>query len=146
MKKKLTVGVFLALAVVLVASIVGVGGADAGKPSREIDIRLLTVGKVADSGYITFDYGWDGWGAWGARVRIHQFVTNTGAHEGIILDSLLPRVPKRTTSFAGAAAISDSAIECGHDYRAQIWLIKKNGSDVRDASTISGGRITYECP
>ena len=70
MKKKLTVGVFLALAVVLVASIVGVGVADAGKPVRTVTADIDYIDNGNDTHNVTLTMSWDNWGAWGIRLSL----------------------------------------------------------------------------
>jgi hypothetical protein len=125
MKKKLTIGVFLALAVVLVASIVGVGVADAGKPDRIItDVTYIS--NENGTGNVTFTVSWEKKSAWGFEWFFGNITTGeTGSWTRI--DSGGGPFPEGRTSSDYKVLVAQSNLPCGQDYYGSVHLHKKNG-------------------
>ena len=127
MKKKLTIGVFLALAVVLVASIVGVGVADAVKPIRTVtaDITATTYETECN---LSANIVWENYGAWEYDVWWYkdsatEYFYSTRAHlmERIIDGDYTTYVPESKDT------------PCTSDYRVEIQLNRKGGKHIRGA-------------
>jgi hypothetical protein len=142
MKKKLTIGIFLALAVVLVASIVGVGVADAGKPVRTVTAYIDYIGNGDGAGNVTLTVSWDNYGAWGIQWRldrqpevgfppIETIATNTTWFES-----------GRTTS-GSETLITIPNQPCPYDYFANVYLVRKSGKHISWASGFD--RVTANC-
>ena len=135
MKKKFTVGVFLALAVVLVASIVGVGAADAAKPDRKVDLTTAGVTEFD----INYTYYWQDWGARGVEVTLYKYDGATYVRTVSSITEMFES--RRTDGTKPAQVIAHEG--CGYDYILQVCLLKKNGSRMRGAC--DGVRVTPPC-
>jgi len=145
MKKKLTVGVFLALAVVLVASIVGVGNADAARPRQLIGANVTYVSNENGTCNVSVSVGWENFSAKGYRLLL-----NKQEEEGISVP--IVNIASETVGF-GPGNNKSGELEllvtvpdqpCQWDYFVNFWLIKKNGTQVPRAHTFM--RITADCP
>ena len=132
MKKKFTVGVFLALAVVLVASIVGVGGADAAKPVRTLTPDIVYTDNGDNTGTVTMDVSWDNYGAWGIRWSVGKLPNGATGTISSFDSGEIVFEDGRTTS--GTEILPTQYDQpCGYDYYLTVHLLKKNGSIVRNA-------------
>jgi len=143
MKKKLTVGVFLALVVVLVASIVVVGDADAAKPLRTVN-ATITATPDGDTGNCTISvsYEWENIGAWQVD---YWFSVDDGSGFEKIYKSRDRMDLKRHSSGIKGKILPDSKFrQCDYDYRVEVQLLKKNSNPVRGAYAVDETRCT--CP
>ena len=135
MKKKLTVGVFLILAVVLVASIVVVGDADAAKPVRTMTVNMSTIPDGTGNCTLIAEAPFEGYRALGYDVRWYE------------LDGPFKYQVGREISYFVSGATRSGTLElvcvdykgdvapqpCGPTYEVYVELIRKNGKPIRNA-------------
>jgi hypothetical protein len=144
MKKKLTIGVFLALAVVLVASIVGVGVADAGKPVGSVNATITaTPDGITGNCTLSANIAWDNYGTWSFDYwwsvdKGSGFEPLYGARDHM---DLKRHIDGDKVKFLP----TDKFRECGNVYKFEVQLLKKNGNPVRGDSYASNVE-TCTCP
>ena len=133
MKKKLTVGVFLTLAVVLVASVVAVGGADAARPHLIVaNVNYLSNGD--NTGNVTLTVSWEKYGAWSYVWLLGNKTPGAlGSYDRLGGATIL--LNERTTS--GSEVVYDeSDLPCGQEYWARFYLRGKNERPIHGADDI----------
>ncbi len=128
-------GIRISLVFILVAALTigSVGTAMADKPVKTVEI----VQTGWESGNITFNYTWSGWGTWGVLVRAYQY-TAGGTFIKVYESQTYPTANgKRVTNFAGTESIGydDSGT---YQWKLYMYLIKKNGNFIRQ-----GGVTAY---
>ena len=132
--KRLGIRMALVLVLVVALTIGSVSTALAGKPVKTAEI----VQDSWASGYITFNYSWSGWGAWGVIVRAYQY-NAAGAFIKVYSSQLYPTPnEKRLTNFTGQESIAydDSGT---YQWKLYMYLVKKNGNYIRQ-----GGATAYD--
>jgi hypothetical protein len=141
MKKKLTVGVFLVLAAVLVASIVGVRVADAARP-HSITADLDYISNGDGTGNLTLTVSWEKYGAWGYRWMLGNYTPGAGSPD-IFANYKIP-LNERTT-FDSIVVYDESDLPCGRNYWTRFFLYGKNDRPIKHADRIA--RLTTDdCP
>ena len=141
MKKKLTVGVFLILAVVLVASIVGVGGADAAKP-HFVTATVTYMPTGGDNGNVTIRAAWEKYGPSEVFWWLGEAPKGmTGPHTRV--DSGYTDLGGRTASYNDVVTVKPN-LPCDKNYKAYIWLIAKNGRTIK--GTYAADLLDVACP
>ena len=143
MKKKLTIGVFLALAVVLVASIVGVGIADAAKPPQLIGANVTYVSNDNGTCNVSVYLGWENYSAKGCTLKLQRQDGIGGLNIETIVEDIIWFESGNNRS-GELLLVTVPNEPCGWDYFTNVRLIKKNGNQIPMASTFM--RVTADCP
>ena len=140
MKKKLTVGIFLALVVVLVASIVVVDGADAARP-HSATANLTYTSNEDGTGNLTFTVSWEKYGAWGYSWLVGNTTDTSIPYTTIRGDISL----NERTTFGNELVYDQSNLPCGQIYFSRFYLRGKNDRPIKQTDTIV--RLTTDdCP
>jgi hypothetical protein len=136
MKKKLTIGVFLALAVVLVASIVGVSVADAAKPVRFVTATINATPDPEEIGNcsVSVNVVWENYGAWWIDLKWYKDLDSNP------VDAVIPRIDPALKRIADGEyhrilGWNDVvATPCQTTYKVEVQLLKRNRSPIPGAN------------
>jgi hypothetical protein len=131
MKKKQTVGVFLILAVALVASIVTVDGADAAPPYRNVDVEVYWASNGDGTYNLTPTVSWSGVGVWKCELEWYKRFPGQAASpieadgEGMYI------FDHRTPDYTFTQLPTITVDGCGYKYGLFATVMGKNGKPLK---------------